>query len=457
MATLDTDYLIVGAGATGMAFADMLVSHTDATMVLVDRRHAPGGHWVDAYPFARLHQPSACYGVDSMPLGGYGPGPEGDPTLLERATSDQVRGYYQRVLDERLLPSGRVRFLSSSEHVGDGRVRSLVTGAETHVGFGRFVDATRFEGAIPATTPPPFDVVDGATCIPVGDLVRLSEPPDGFVVIGAGKTGQDTVLWLLERGVPPNAIRWVRPRDPWLQARRSVQPGPGVVDTMSLFSRLVEAAAAAESPGDLFARAEAHGGLHRIDPSVEATVYRGALVTDQQLADLRWIDQVIRLGYVRRVGLHEVVLDEGRVPTTPGTVHVHCAAQGLPYRSTVPIWDNDRITLQLVRYGLVPFSAALIGFVEAHRGDDADKNRLCRPMAITGTPRDILTLVLTDLDNGRRWATEPDLAGWTATSRLNLTSALPDHADDPELAAALQRFGTHAKAAADNLRSWLAA
>jgi cation diffusion facilitator CzcD-associated flavoprotein CzcO len=39
-----------------------------ADVIMVDRRHAPGGHWLEAYPFVRLHQPSAYYGVNSLPL-----------------------------------------------------------------------------------------------------------------------------------------------------------------------------------------------------------------------------------------------------------------------------------------------------------------------------------------------------------------------------------------------------
>jgi cation diffusion facilitator CzcD-associated flavoprotein CzcO len=67
--TLETDYLVVGAGAMGMAFTDTLVTETDAQVVIVDRGHAPGGHWNRAYPFVRLHQPSAYYGVNSRGLG----------------------------------------------------------------------------------------------------------------------------------------------------------------------------------------------------------------------------------------------------------------------------------------------------------------------------------------------------------------------------------------------------
>ena len=45
MAEIETDYLIVGSGAMGMAFADTLLVESDADMVMVDRHAKPGGHW----------------------------------------------------------------------------------------------------------------------------------------------------------------------------------------------------------------------------------------------------------------------------------------------------------------------------------------------------------------------------------------------------------------------------
>ncbi len=50
MITLEADYLIIGCGAMGMAFTDVLLGETDATVVIVDQRGRPGGHWNDAYP-----------------------------------------------------------------------------------------------------------------------------------------------------------------------------------------------------------------------------------------------------------------------------------------------------------------------------------------------------------------------------------------------------------------------
>src|SRR4051794_22058873 len=122
---VETDYLVIGAGAMGLAFADELLTRTEAHITLVDKRHAPGGHWNDTYSFVRLHQPSIFYGVESMELAEYrvddgGPN-QGFLTLAEGPT---VLEYFHRLMRERLLPSGRVRFLPLSEVEADGTVRS---------------------------------------------------------------------------------------------------------------------------------------------------------------------------------------------------------------------------------------------------------------------------------------------------------------------------------------------
>ena len=38
---IETDYLVVGAGAAGIAFVDALIAASDADVVMVDRRHGP--------------------------------------------------------------------------------------------------------------------------------------------------------------------------------------------------------------------------------------------------------------------------------------------------------------------------------------------------------------------------------------------------------------------------------
>jgi cation diffusion facilitator CzcD-associated flavoprotein CzcO len=121
VARIDTDYLIVGAGAAGLAFADALIAASDADVVMVDRRHGPGGHWNDAYPFVRLHQPSAFYGVNSRVLGSDSIDSSGpNAGFYQRATAAEICDYYQRVLED-LLASGRVRFFGMSDCARGGR------------------------------------------------------------------------------------------------------------------------------------------------------------------------------------------------------------------------------------------------------------------------------------------------------------------------------------------------
>src|SRR6185503_10354010 len=93
------DYLVVGAGAAGMAFVDALLDHADVRVAMIDRRPGVGGHWLDDYAFVRLHQASAFYGVASTLLGGgrvQSDGPE--KGLHERATAPEVCAYYTQVL-----------------------------------------------------------------------------------------------------------------------------------------------------------------------------------------------------------------------------------------------------------------------------------------------------------------------------------------------------------------------
>src|SRR3954447_26708540 len=160
-----TDYLVVGAGAMGMAFTDALVDHADVHVTLVDRRHTGSGDWQDAYPFVQLHQASLFYGVASTVLGSGAVqerGPEAG--LQERGRQPQIQAYYDDVLHRRFLSSGRVTFRGGCEYHSDGSshlVTSLVSGETTEIDVRRrVVDATYLSPTVPATTPPPFGVTD---------------------------------------------------------------------------------------------------------------------------------------------------------------------------------------------------------------------------------------------------------------------------------------------------------
>ncbi len=124
---VSADYLVVAAGAMGMAFTDIVMTETDATVVLIDRLHQPGGHWNHAYPFVRLHQPSTFYGVNSRRLGNDTRDTVGwNKGLYELATSGEICSYFDTVMQHQFLPSGRVQYFPLSEYLGDGSFKCLL-------------------------------------------------------------------------------------------------------------------------------------------------------------------------------------------------------------------------------------------------------------------------------------------------------------------------------------------
>jgi hypothetical protein len=450
---LDTDYLVVGAGAAGMAFTDALLSHCDATVTMVDRRHAPGGHWIDAYPYVRLHQPSAFYGVASVPLGQDAVDTAGtNAGYYELAGADEIRAYFAQVMHRRFLPSGRVRYFPGSEYLGEHRFVSRVAQASYRVRVRRkLIDTTYLEGTIPATSAPPFEVADGVRCVPAGEIARISERPERYVVIGAGKTALDTCTWLLEQNVPAAAIRWIRPREAWWLNRRFQQPQALLPDSFRGLAVQFEAMAQAASIQDLFARLEAQGIFLRIDPGVAPTMFHGALISEAELELLRRMADVVRLGHVRRIERDQIVLDQGRVPTDEGTLHVHCAARGLARPPLRPIFEAGRVTVQPLFWGFACYQFAMLGVVEATVASDEEKNRLCPPIAYWDANTDYLSAFLAVLVNERARAAHPAVANWARETRLNPFGAIAHYRDDPSVMAARERIKRSAMAAAGNL------
>ena len=455
---LETDYLIVGAGAAGMAFADSLIESSRADVVMVDRRHAPGGHWLEAYPFVRLHQPSAYYGVNSLPLGSetidrYG----ANEGMYERASAAEICGYYDRVMQQRLLASGRVRYFPMSSYVREHRFVSGVSGDTYEVKVRKkLVDASYLEGCFPASTPPPFEVAPGVRCVPVGALAGTRERPKGYVIIGAGKTALDACTWLLDCGVPPSDIRWIKPREGWFLNRAFAQGGELVTTMLEGLSLQLESAAQATSVDDLFARLEATKQLLRVDSTVTPTMFRGPTLSMGEVEQLRRIENVVRLGKVRCIEPNRILLDGGSIATSPGQLHVHCAAEGLNPALEKEIFAADRITLQSIRIGLLPFASALIAYVEATRDDLETKNRLCPPTKQPNVPLDWLKGMLVGMKAAHLWSKEPDIQQWLETSRLNVLRGLPQRAGEPGAQQAFMRFGMNVRPAMKNMERLVA-
>jgi hypothetical protein len=384
------------------------------------------------------------YGVDSTSLGQDRVEPDGrDAGFYERAAGTEICAYYDEIMRHRMLASGRVRFFPMCDYVGDRRFRSLVTGEETDVSVRRrVVDATYMASRVPATDPPPFDVADGVTCVPIGELTKVTKPPAGYVIIGGGKTAMDAGLWLLDQGTDPRAITWIRPRESWILNRAFFQPGEGVLPTFEGVVLELEAVAECDSIEQVYERLEEQQVVFRIDPSIQPSMLKGATSSRGELEQLRRIENVVRLGHVERIDLDTITLEQGSIPTSADHLHVHCASAGLSDNPPVPIFADDTITLQAITRISLSMSTALIGLVEASGRTTAEKNRLCRPNPWPHTPFDWARHLLTGMQTEMEWQSAPDVLAWVDASRLNLVKSLDEDPDRAAVADLQARFLT---------------
>lgn len=422
----------------GMAFVDTLISDTKATIVMVDRYARPGGHWTIAYPFVRLHQPSAFYGVNSRPLGEdkidqVG----GNKGLAELATVDEVCAYYSIVMHQTFLPSGRVQYFPKHEYEGEGTWRSIVTGKAFQVGKGtKIVDATCMRVKVPAMAPPSYEITAGVNLVTPNSLTTTTRPYGAYTVVGAGKTGMDSCLWLLNNGVSPEKISWIMPRDSWFLERGGIQPGTVFAEsTAKSISDINGSIMAASSPEDLYLRLETCTQLVRMSPDVWPTMFRCATISLAELDQVKTIKNIVRLGRVTRITPEEVILTGGSYRALADTLYVDCSADALAKLEAVPVFRGNQISLQSVRYCQQVFSAAFIAHVEATYDDDKLKNDLCRVVPHPDETMDHMIVTLQSHKNGLRWAAQPKTAAWLSQARLDwFGTLLPPPPEDPEQA-----------------------
>ena len=282
----------------------------------------------------------------------------------------------------------RARVLTCHEYLSGGssgaQIKDLTTGELHDVAVRRkVVDARYLEASVPATHSRPFDVAPGARVVPVNDLPSAAGSADHFAVLGSGKTAVDACTWLLDNGVEPDQIRWIRPREAWFYDRRYFQPLEQVGAIMEGLALDAEAGADAVDVEDLL-----RGSRPRDDSCASIQGGRrgctaGTMLSAAELSAVRQIEDVVRLGHVRRIETNRIVLERGETETGTDVLHVD-PIRSWPERldaPATPIFRPGRIVLQQVRYLSPCFNAALIGYVEAHRADDTDKNRLCPPHA----------------------------------------------------------------------------
>lgn len=457
---MQADYLISGAGATALSFLDVLLTESDATAVVVDRRDAPGGHWNDAYPFVRLHQSASFYGVNSKHLGvPRSKGQDYTDPKFELSTKPEILQYFHDLMENTYLASGRVTYLRNSEHLGGSVVRHLITGKETQIDVTKkIVNAGLWgdSGSIPATHKPKFQIAHAATCVPVNDLPAKATSFENFTVIGAGKTGMDAAIWLLEQGVAPEQITWVRPNDYWLIKRDNILNHPDhFTTTIGSFLGEMKILGSASSTGEFCTQMEEIGLWHRIDPDVTPTKFHAAVCSARELDLLAQIKNVVRLGHVNAIGPTRLVCQNGTVKQPKSTLYIDCTASAgavMP-RDLPPVFDGDTINLNLIRPFQPLFGAALIALMEAKLPDDALRAACTHVVNFHDTPEQYIAEMQPAMMNQGAWSKVPVLREWMAKTRLQAINHLMAGFDqtDVEKLQLLGSFGPAAKAAIQNI------
>ncbi len=458
---LETDYLIIGSGAVGMAFADVLLTETDANIIIVDKHHKPGGHWNDAYSFVTLHQPSSFYGVSSRELSNGTVDQVGlNKGLAELASGAEVMSYFDQVMKHTFLPSGRVKYFPMCEYQGHGQFSSILSGKTYQVTVNKkTIDGTYFKTSVPSTHTPSFEIAEGVEFGPLNDLPDLLEPRDGYVIVGGGKTGIDAALWLLDNQIEPDQITWIMPRDGWWIDRKNTQPSREFfMDTMGAQATQAEAVADAENVDDLFKRLEKGGVLMRLDPNIKPQMFHGATVSRDELSQLRRIKNVIRKGRVTRIDTDKIHFGDDSIATTNNTNHIDCSARAVPVTETYDVFQGDKVVVQTVRSYQPVFSAGFIAHIEANYDDEAIKNELCKVVPLPNHDTDWLVGTAAQMRNQMRWSQEPGLRDWLLSNRLdgftNLVQANEDNT--PEQQEVLMRLKTAAPKAGANLPKLMA-
>ncbi len=458
---LEADYLIVGSGAVGMAFADTLLSETDASLIIVDQYHKPGGHWNVAYPFVTLHQPSTFYGVSSTELSKGRKDEVGlNKGLGDLASGPEILAYFDDVMRHRFLPSGRVRYFPMCNYLGDGVFEHKLSGQRFRASTRKTVDATYLKTSVPATHTPSFGISEGVNFIPLNRLPDVKAPADQYVVIGGGKTGIDACLWLLEHQVDPDRISWIVSRDAWLLDRENTQTADEFFgSTIGSLAAQFEAVAKAESVDELFSNLEQAGVLLRLDPNVEPQMFHGATVSRMELEELRRIRDVVRLGRVKQLEPTRIVLERGTLPCSANTLFIDCSATAITNLEIKKVFSGNLITPQTVRSYQPVFSAAFIAHVEANYQNEAEKNRLCSVVPLPNHATDWIRMMIALMLNQQQWSQDRDLRKWLLANRLDGMGKLVKGAapDDAEKQAIIERMRTYAMPAMMKLQRFLTA
>eukprot|EP00580_Thalassiosira_gravida_P002246 CAMPEP_0201598488 /NCGR_PEP_ID=MMETSP0492-20130828/281_1 /ASSEMBLY_ACC=CAM_ASM_000837 /TAXON_ID=420259 /ORGANISM="Thalassiosira gravida, Strain GMp14c1" /LENGTH=528 /DNA_ID=CAMNT_0048060905 /DNA_START=61 /DNA_END=1647 /DNA_ORIENTATION=- len=395
---LECDYLVVGAGAAPMAFIDTLLTELpDSKVILIDKKAAPGGHWVDAYGFVRLHQPSIVYGISSQQL-------EGNWLKLlltkltlpwkHRASKKEMLTYFGNFVDKKVAskqldfyPNSIYKFETKGKVDQDGiHYFSSVDGSMSYKVKvnSKLVDGTRGECIIPHDSPLQFPVDEGVRVMTPNQIYDTHQEKgdkrsvmlkNKYVVLGAGKTGMDAIVYLQRKmKIDPVNIAWVIPNDVWMFNGSAGGRPWDFPESMAKCSNDIDKASFS---------LEKEGKLVRLDKNITPTRFRFPVTQLNELKLLRKVKTIIRRGRAtairRKNNSHVTVEFESNHPPWDGfapietCIFVHATSPGpsndrFDSMGGEDIFGSSRnMTLHLIFLPPVSFSMSCLAKIEAAR------------------------------------------------------------------------------------------
>ena len=227
--------------------------------------------------------------------------------------------------------------------------------------------------------------------------------------------------------------------------------------TMEAQAAQFESIVAADSIEDMFDRLEACGYFLRLDTNVRPKMFHGATVSEAELAELRRIKNIIRMGRITSIDANRIVLEGGEIPTSAAHLHIDCSASAISNFEIKPIFQDDLITPQMVRSYQPVFSAAFIGHIEARFDDDNEKNRLCGVVPLPNHDTDFLHFTAAFMLNQYNWGQDDELRAWLRNNRLDGFSKMVTEIaeDDHEKRDVMRRLRKASMPAAMKLQQFI--
>ena len=318
------DYLVVGAGATGMCFVDVILRRTSKSVLLVDKNTSVGGHWSDHYPYVKLHQNSHTYGIESLELN------KDDGKSVKQHFEDALATF--RTYDTFSCQLG-----------------CTVDFNNITIPYETLVDATYLAVQ---RLPSKWNMLTPWNVTPFIDDSKK------YVVVGGGKTGMDTCIFLVSKGILPDDITWIISDDAvWLKREKINDLGP--VPTSIWIANMMNAIIRRVPPWFSLKLDDRIFSL-----SKNPTRHRCAIIKEKELLVIQQVRK-IRKGKVLAKKRNTLIFENNEnVSFEKGTLFVNCVQNGAPVKDTVPIFQKNKIVLQPIVMCQPCFSSTTIAKIE---------------------------------------------------------------------------------------------